>query len=110
VATQREREDLEILAEKERLNLEALAEVDRKGRAPRTAGQVGIGGSIFVIIDYIFRGWLDLDLDPSGPGTEMPVLVTVAFTTIAAYLVSLYMNRKGNNTIPEAIAPDAEVV
>jgi hypothetical protein len=107
VVTLREREDLELLASQQAVNLEQLAEVDRKGRPPRTAGQVGLGGSVFVIIDYILRGYLKIDLDPVGAGTEMPPLVTVAFTVLASYLVAVYMNRKGNTTIPQAINPEA---
>lgn len=111
MATLREREDLKLLADQQAVDLEQLAEVDRKGRPPRTAGQVGLGGAVFVIIDYVLRGFAGLDLDPNGAGTEMPTLVTVAFTVVASYLVAVYMNRKGNTTIPQAVTPDpGEVV
>jgi hypothetical protein len=86
-----------VVTTQEHVELNVLAEKDRRGRAPRTAGQVGIGGAFFVILDYALRGFLDIDLDPNGAGTEMPPLVVVAFTTLAAYLVSLYMNRKSDS-------------
>lgn len=78
----------------ERIDLSDLAEQDRKSRAPRTAGQAGIAGAFFIIFDYVVRGYLDVDLDPGNVGSEMPVVVTAAFTTLATYAVALFMNRK----------------
>jgi hypothetical protein len=86
-----------VVTQQEHVELEVLAEKDRRSRAPRTAGQVGIGGGFFVILDYVLRGFFDIDLDPNGAGTEMPPLVVVAFTTLATYAVSLYMNRKSDS-------------
>lgn len=75
-------------------SLNELAEADRTNRAPRTAGQVGLAAAGFVLFDYVVRGFLGVDLDPFSESEELPVIVQAAATTLGAYAVALWMNRK----------------
>lgn len=74
--------------------LEAAAEEDRKNRAPRTAGQVGIGGAVLIVADWIVGGFLAVDLDPKNPDSvELPTTVSAALLVLGGYLVARWMNR-----------------
>lgn len=75
--------------------LEDLGELDRKNKAPRTAGQAGLGASVIVLADYVLRNLAGLDLDPANPdSTTFPLTVTAALLVVGAWAVAVVMNRK----------------
>lgn len=67
---------------------------DAKGRIGNTATQAGIAGAIVII-----GGWAaamgHVDLDPSGPGKDLPQTVSGAFGIVLTVLVAWLMNRAG---------------
>lgn len=83
-----------MVTQEEAVGLAELAEDDRTNRAPRTAGQVGIAAAVFIMFDYVVRGLMGVDLDPFTEAEELPVVVQGALTTLGAYIISLWMNRK----------------
>lgn len=79
--------------------LEDLGELDRKNRAPRTAGQAGLGASVIVLVDYVLRNLAGIDLDPANPdSTTFPLTVTAALLVVGAWAVSAVMNRRRKAT------------
>lgn len=73
--------------------LTALASVDRAGRIGRTTVQVGIPGSLVILLEWgcALQGW---DLDPWGEGTGLPSTVSAAMIAILTVVLAFRMNRK----------------
>lgn len=65
---------------------------DGKNRIGNTTVQVGLPSAI-VTIGVYFTGFAHLDLDPLGPGRDMPTTVTAAFIFVVTVLVAYGMNR-----------------
>lgn len=79
--------------------LEELGEIDRSNRSARTGAQVGIGGSVIIVVNWL-TGFVSIDLDPKGPGTDMPGAVAAALTAIGGYSVARWMNRRRQPQVP----------
>lgn len=94
-----------MVTKAESQGLAELAEADRTNRAPRTAGQVGLAAAGFILFDYVVRGLLKVDLDPFSDSEELPLVVQGAVTTLGAYFVALWWNRKSGPAVNEPPAP-----
>jgi len=69
----------------------------------RTAIQASLPTYLVVVLQYV-AGFFSIDLDPRGPGTDMPATASAALVGILTYVIAVRMNPKPGSAVDAAEA------